>query len=51
MTDMSWLSEYGPELNDAWDEYYEDDYSSNAPCDTSGMCAGTSCSHYYECHK
>lgn len=35
--------------DEMWD--YEDDYSSNAPCDTYGMCAGTSCSHYYECHR
>ena len=46
---------YNPEKYDRdpeeeeWD--YGEDYSSNAPCDTYGMCAGTSCSHYYECHK
>lgn len=28
----------------------EDDYTSNAPCDFSGICAGTSCSHFFECH-
>ena len=48
--DTEWLSGYGTELEEAWREL-EDDYSSNAPCDTSGMCVGTSCSHYYECHK
>lgn len=30
-----------------WD--YEDDYTGNMPCDTYGMCAGSSCSHYYQC--
>lgn len=48
--DTEWLSGYGPELEEAWAEL-EDDYSSNAPCDTYGMCAGSSCKHYYECHK
>ena len=27
----------------------EDDYSSNAPCDTSGFCAGSSCPYYGTC--
>lgn len=36
---------------DNWEDYYEDDYSSNMPCDTYGMCAGTSCSNYYKCHN
>jgi hypothetical protein len=31
-----------------WD-YDDADYSSNMPCDTYGMCAGSSCSHYYQC--
>jgi len=29
--------------------YIEDDYTGNMPCDTYGMCAGSSCSHYYQC--
>lgn len=36
--------------DEQWDYDDADDYSSNAPCDTYGMCAGTSCSHYYQCH-
>lgn len=28
---------------------YEDDYSSNMPCDNTGFCAGSSCSQYYQC--
>lgn len=35
-----------------WDE--QDDeygYSGNMPCDTWGMCAGTSCSHYWQCNQ
>jgi len=34
------------------DEWYEvdDDYASNCPCDTYGMCGGTSCPRYFECH-
>ena len=26
-----------------------DDYASNMPCDTYGLCAGSSCSNYYKC--
>ena len=35
------------------DEWYEvdDDYALNCPCDTYGMCAGPSCSRYFECQK
>ena len=31
------------------EEGYEEDYSSNSPCDFSGYCAGASCPHYFEC--
>lgn len=30
---------------------YDNDYSSNAPCDNTGYCAGTSCPYYFTvCH-
>ncbi len=45
----NWLFGKKDPEEEEWD--YDDDYSSNAPCDTYGMCAGTSCSHYYECHR
>ena len=36
------------------DEFFEDDadygYADNAPCDTYGMCAGTSCRFWHKCH-
>lgn len=28
----------------------EDDADGNMPCDTYGMCAGTSCKQYFSCH-
>lgn len=28
----------------------DEDYASNAPCDLTGFCAGTSCSRYWECN-
>ena len=31
------------------DEPYEE--TGNAPCDDSGFCAGSSCKHFYQCHK
>ena len=38
------------ELEERWDyEEVNDNYSSNAPCDTSGFCAGPSCSQFYQC--
>lgn len=27
----------------------EDDYASNAPCDFSGYCAGSSCPYFFKC--
>lgn len=31
------------------EEVIEDDYASNAPCDNSGFCAGSSCKYFYQC--
>lgn len=31
-------------------EDYEDGYASNMPCDTYGMCGGTSCPNFWKCH-
>lgn len=28
-----------------------DDYSKNAPCDNSGMCAGSSCPYFWQCQN
>lgn len=39
------------EIEEVIEEYLEDDYGSNCPCDTYGMCAGTSCSQYWVCHS
>ena len=44
--------------NEDGDEYDEDGfdyeiaegYAENMPCDTYGMCAGVSCSHYFQCN-
>ena len=39
------------ELEFRWDcVEVEDDYASNAPCDTTGICAGRSCSQFYSCN-
>lgn len=35
------------------EDYFEGEdwgYESNAPCDTYGMCAGTSCPNFWKCH-
>lgn len=35
------------------EDYFEGEdwgYESNAPCDTYGMCAGTSCPNFFKCH-
>lgn len=40
------------EEEDEEDYPYDDyGYESNMPCDTYGMCAGSSCSRFYECHS
>ena len=30
-------------------EDVDDDYSQNAPCDNSGMCAGSTCPYFWQC--
>lgn len=37
-----------PEEEEDW-PYTDEDYLSNAPCDFSGYCAGTSCPYYWKC--
>lgn len=37
------------ENNDYEKKYWEEDYSGNMPCDTYGMCPGTSCPNYFKC--
>lgn len=32
-------------------EEIDDDYSQNAPCDNSGICAGSSCPHFWQCQN
>ena len=32
-------------------EDVNDDYSQNAPCDNSGMCAGSSCPYFWKCQN
>lgn len=32
-------------------EEVDDDYSQNAPCDNSGICAGSSCPYFYQCNN
>lgn len=36
---------------ESMDDYYSANttYTGNMPCDTYGMCAGSSCSQYYQC--
>ena len=31
--------------------YVDDEYSQNAPCDNSGMCAGSSCPYFWNCQN
>lgn len=47
-------AELEKQLNEYLDQdfdCFEDDYSSNMPCDNSGVCAGTSCTNWIHCHK
>lgn len=37
-----------PEEEEDW-PYTDEDYLSNAPCDFSGYCAGTSCPNFWKC--
>jgi hypothetical protein len=46
----NWIKQNTEEDEEEWYDV-DDDYYSNAPCDTYGMCAGISCSHYYDCHR
>ena len=32
-------------------EDVDDDYSQNAPCDNSGICAGSSCPYFWQCQN
>ena len=32
-------------------EDVDDDYSKNAPCDNSGMCAGSRCPYFWQCQN
>ena len=32
-------------------EEVDDDCSKNAPCDNSGMCAGSSCPYFWQCQN
>ena len=36
------------EIDEDW-PYTDEDYSSNAPCDFSGFCAGSSCPNFFKC--
>ena len=29
----------------------DDDYSQNAPCDNTGICAGSSCPYFWQCQN
>ena len=31
--------------------YVDDDCSKNAPCDNSGMCAGSTCPYFWQCQN
>ena len=31
-------------------EEIEDGYAGNMPCDTYGLCGGTSCPNFFKCH-
>ena len=42
------ISAPAPDNEDEW--YEDDDWASNYPCDTYGMCAGTSCPNYWKCN-
>ncbi len=42
------VHDYDEELYEAYDDLVEE-YASNCPCDTFGMCAGASCACYFEC--
>lgn len=35
---------------DGFDYEIAEGYAENMPCDTYGMCAGVSCSHYFQCN-
>jgi len=50
MTDDE-LDAYAQAHSEPVDEYaeLEADYASNAPCDCSGYCVGTTCPHYWRC--
>lgn len=47
------LNYLSPQPLDPEDEHieavYDEDYLSNAPCDFSGYCAGTSCPYFQKC--
>lgn len=36
--------------DDDFDYEIAEGYAENMPCDTYGMCAGVSCSHYFQCN-
>lgn len=36
--------------DDGFDYEIAEGYAENMPCDTCGMCAGVSCSHYFQCN-
>lgn len=49
----NWTSRCPDDIPPCEDDYYlDDDYNDdgNMPCDYSGMCAGTSCSQYWNCN-
>ena len=52
-TYLKLIEEYGEEnvmVLSPEEELVDDgEFESNAPCDTYGMCAGSSCSHYFSC--
>ena len=31
------------------EDYFDDGYADNMPCDNSGYCAGTGCSNFFKC--
>ena len=37
------------EDEDSFDFEYVDDYSQNAPCDNTGICASASCPYFWKC--
>lgn len=54
MNDKYLLNQYDADdfdaAEEALDDYcFEEDARSNAPCDTSGICAGRSCPLFYGC--